>query len=54
MEIEILPQYLLFFYLNLTVWLSCLKTWVDVSWVGAYQKGEINDKGGICVTRDVT
>ena len=24
------------FYLNLTIWFSCLKAWVDVSWVGAY------------------
>ena len=49
------------FYLNLTIWFSCLKTWMDVSWVSAYlwdffllQKREINDKGGICVRRDVT
>ena len=40
------------FYLNLTIWFSCLKTSVNVSWVGAYvwvfiqlQKTEINDKG---------
>ena len=40
----------------MTIGFSCLKTSVDVSWVGAYlcfcffffqlQKGEINDKGG--------
>ena len=49
------------FYLNLTIWFSCLKTWVDVSWVGAYLwdffqllKRKINDKGGIYVRRHVT
>ena len=24
------------FYLNLTIWFSGLKTWIDVSWVGTY------------------
>ena len=27
------------FYLNLTIWFSCLKTSVYVSWVGAYLWG---------------
>ena len=40
------------FYLNLKIWFSCLKTWVNVSWEGAclcfsfqLQKRGINDKG---------
>ena len=48
------------FYLNLTIWFSCLKTWGIVSWVHMFggffnfkKKREINDKGDICVERDV-
>ena len=55
-KIEILTRLLLFF-LNLAIWFSCLKTWVDVLWVGAYlyffcqlKKKEINDKGRIFVS----
>ena len=44
------------------IWFSCLKTWVDVSWVGAClscffqsQKKETNYKEGeFYVSRDVT
>ena len=43
------------------IWFSCLKKRGEVPWVGAYlwiffqfQKREINDKGDICVRRDVT
>ena len=37
------------FYLNLTIWFSCLKTWVDVSWLGAYAyRG--SKKGNFSVT----
>ena len=25
------------FYLKGTIWFSCLKTWVDVTWVGGYR-----------------
>ena len=57
------------FYLNQTVWFSCLKTWVDacnVSWqrenvmgvsLGFYfnfMKRKVNDKVCICVKSDVT
>ena len=58
-KIEILTRLLSFFNLNLTIWFSCLKTWVDGSWVGGYLwvffsfKKE-NYKGGICVMCDVT
>ena len=36
------------FYLNLTIWFSCLKPWMDVSWVDAYLWGFGNQmiKGG--------
>ena len=34
LKIEILTR-LLFFFENLAIWFSCLKAWVDVSWVGA-------------------
>ena len=37
LKIEILTRLLFIFYLNLTIKsFSCLKTWVDVSWVGEY------------------
>ena len=60
--IENKNSYLIFitFYLNLTIWFSSLKTWVDISCVGAYlffqpQKRKINDKErSICVGHDVT
>ena len=33
---EIPTRLLFFFYSNLTICFSCVKTWVDVSWEGAY------------------
>ena len=45
---------LFFYYLSMSIWFSCLKTWVDVSWLGSYlccfffqlRKRKMSDNGG--------
>ena len=47
LKIEILTLFkdFYFFYLNLTIWISCLKTWVgSVSWLDAYLLAFFNFK----------
>ena len=52
LKVEILAR-LSFFFKNLTNWFSYLKTWVDVSWVGAHLWGFFQLQKCICVGRDV-